>query len=107
MSTVTNDFLHLDLNRSWRDTKSIQSSAVSASSAVYETLARAGSVAPKIRPLCHEIRLSSPTVTGQCCYRDNLVLYKAIQIAQSGSLPVVSTNVYNESVYEGGLMARA
>ncbi|TFG63487.1 MAG: 4-carboxy-4-hydroxy-2-oxoadipate aldolase/oxaloacetate decarboxylase [Spirochaetales bacterium] len=72
---------------------------------VYEASGRRGSVDPGIKPLARGIRLLGPAVTIECHPRDNLMLHKALQIAEKGDVLVVSTQGYPEAGYWGGLMA--
>ena len=72
---------------------------------VYEAAGRRGSVDPRIKPLARGIRLLGPALTVECHPRDNLMLHKALQIAQKGDVLVASTHGYSEAGYWGGLMA--
>jgi 4-hydroxy-4-methyl-2-oxoglutarate aldolase len=72
---------------------------------VYEAAGRRGSVDPRIKPLARGIRLLGPAFTIECHPKDNLMLHKALQIAQKGDVLVASTQGYPEAGYWGGLMA--
>jgi 4-hydroxy-4-methyl-2-oxoglutarate aldolase len=72
---------------------------------VYEASGRRGSVDPRIKPLGRGIRLLGPALTVECHPRDNLMLHKALQIAEKGDVLVVSTQGYPDAGYWGGLMA--
>ena len=72
---------------------------------VYEAAGRRGSVDPRIKPLVRGIRLLGPAFTVECHPRDNLMLHKALQIAEKGDILVASTQGYPEAGYWGGLMA--
>jgi 4-hydroxy-4-methyl-2-oxoglutarate aldolase len=72
---------------------------------VYEAAGRRGSVDPSIKPLVRGIRLLGPAFTVQCHPKDNLMLHKALQIAERGDVLVVSTQGYPEAGYWGGLMS--
>jgi 4-hydroxy-4-methyl-2-oxoglutarate aldolase len=72
---------------------------------VYEAAGRTGSVDPAIKPLARGIRLLGPAVTVRCHPRDNLMLHKALQIAQAGDVLVATTDGYPQAGYWGGLMA--
>jgi 4-hydroxy-4-methyl-2-oxoglutarate aldolase len=72
---------------------------------VYEAAGRTGSVDPEIKPLARGIRLLGPAITVRCHPRDNLMLHKALQIAQAGDVLVATTDGYPEAGYWGGLMA--
>jgi 4-hydroxy-4-methyl-2-oxoglutarate aldolase len=72
---------------------------------VYEAAGRTGSVDPAIKPLARGIRLLGPAITVRCHPRDNLMLHKALQIAQTGDVLVATTDGYPEAGYWGALMA--
>ena len=72
---------------------------------VYEAAGRRGSVDPRIKPLSRGIRLLGPAITVECHPKDNLMLHKALQIAQKGDVLVASTQGYVEAGYWGGLMS--
>ena len=72
---------------------------------VYEASGRRGSVDPRIKPLARGIRVLGPALTVECHPKDNLMLHKALQIAQKGDVLVASTQGYPDAGYWGGLMA--
>jgi 4-hydroxy-4-methyl-2-oxoglutarate aldolase len=72
---------------------------------VYEASGRRGSVDPRIKPLGRGIRVLGPAVTVECHPKDNLMLHKALQIAEKGDVLVASTQGYPDAGYWGGLMA--
>jgi 4-hydroxy-4-methyl-2-oxoglutarate aldolase len=72
---------------------------------VYEAAGRSGSVDPAIKPLARGVRLLGPAITVRCHPRDNLMLHKALQIAQAGDVLVAATDGYPQAGYWGGLMA--
>ena len=72
---------------------------------VYEAAGRSGSVDPTIKPLARGVRLLGPAITVRCHPRDNLMLHKALQIAQAGDVLVAATDGYPQAGYWGGLMA--
>jgi 4-hydroxy-4-methyl-2-oxoglutarate aldolase len=72
---------------------------------VYEAAGRAGSVHPAIKPLARGLRLLGPALPVRCHPRDNLMLHKALQVAQAGDILVATTDGYPDAGYWGGLMA--
>jgi 4-hydroxy-4-methyl-2-oxoglutarate aldolase len=72
---------------------------------VYEAAGRIGSVDPAIKPLGPGVRLSGPALTVQCHPKDNLMLHKALQLAQPGDIIVATTDGYPNAGYFGDLMA--
>jgi 4-hydroxy-4-methyl-2-oxoglutarate aldolase len=51
------------------------------------------------------MRVLGPALTVECHPKDNLMLHKALQIAQEGDVLVASTQGYPDAGYWGGLMA--
>jgi 4-hydroxy-4-methyl-2-oxoglutarate aldolase len=72
---------------------------------VYEAAGRIGSVDPAIKPLAPGIRILGPAFTVLCHPQDNLMLHKALQLAQPGDVLVTSTGGHCNAGYWGGLMA--
>lgn len=72
---------------------------------VYEAAGRIGSVDPSIKPLSRNIRLLGAALTVRCHPKDNLMLHKALQIAQPGDIIVAATEGYPNAGYFGDLMA--
>ena len=72
---------------------------------VYEAAGRLGSVDPSIKPLGQGMRLLGPALTVRCHPKDNLMLHKALHMAQPGDIIVASTDGYPNAGYFGELMA--
>jgi 4-hydroxy-4-methyl-2-oxoglutarate aldolase len=72
---------------------------------VYEAAGRIGSVDPSIKPLSRGMRLLGAALTVRCHPKDNLMLHKALQIAQPGDIIVAATEGYPNAGYFGDLMA--
>ena len=72
---------------------------------VYEAAGRIGSVDPAIKPLGRNMRLLGPALTVCCHPKDNLMLHKALQIAQPGDIVVAATDGFPDAGYFGDLMA--
>ena len=72
---------------------------------VYEAAGRIGSVDPAIKPLGSGVRILGPALTVQCFPQDNLMLHKALQLAQPGDILVATTDGYPHAGYFGDLMA--
>ncbi|MBN2553103.1 MAG: 4-carboxy-4-hydroxy-2-oxoadipate aldolase/oxaloacetate decarboxylase [Spirochaetales bacterium] len=87
------------------DRKLVQAFKDLGAATVYEASGRRGSVDPRIKPLARGIRLLGPAFTVECHPRDNLMLHKALQIAQRGDVLVASTQGYPDAGYWGGLMS--
>ena len=75
------------------------------SATIHESAGRIGAVDPKIKSLAKGVRLLGTAFTVQCSAKDNLMLHKALQIAQEGDVLVVTADGYLEAGYLGGLMA--
>jgi 4-hydroxy-4-methyl-2-oxoglutarate aldolase len=85
----------------------IQSFAVLGPATVYEAAGRIGSVDPGIKPLAPGIRILGPAFTVVCHPQDNLMLHKALQLAQPGDVLVASAGGHFHAGYWGGLMTTA
>ena len=72
---------------------------------IYEAAGRTGSVSPAIKPLTSGMRLLGPALTVRCFPRDNLMLHKALQLAEPGDVIVATTDGYSQAGYFGDLMA--
>jgi 4-hydroxy-4-methyl-2-oxoglutarate aldolase len=72
---------------------------------VYEAAGRIGSVDPGVKPLAPGVRILGPAFTVICHPQDNLMLHKALQLAQPGDVLVASTGGHFHAGYWGGLMA--
>jgi len=83
----------------------VESFADFGAATVYEAAGRIGSVDPAIKPLGPGVRILGPALTVQCFPRDNLMLHKALQVAQPGDVIVATTDGYPNAGYFGDLMA--
>jgi len=72
---------------------------------VYEAAGRIGSVDPAIKPLVKGMRLCGPALTVLCFPNDNLMLHKALQVAEPGDIIVAATGNFPNAGYFGDLMA--
>ncbi|MDD5728545.1 MAG: 4-carboxy-4-hydroxy-2-oxoadipate aldolase/oxaloacetate decarboxylase, partial [Victivallales bacterium] len=87
------------------DKKLIAAFSDQASATVHEAAGRIGNVDFRIKSLKRGVRVLGPALTVQCHPKDNLMLHKAIEIAQEGDVIIASTGGYYEAGYWGGLMA--
>lgn len=87
------------------DKSLVQSFASLGSATVHEAAGRIGAVNPAIKPLRPGIRILGTAVTVDCHPRDNLMLHKALQIAEPGDVLVATTGGLYDAGYWGGLMA--
>ncbi|RKL64410.1 4-carboxy-4-hydroxy-2-oxoadipate aldolase/oxaloacetate decarboxylase [Thermoanaerobacteraceae bacterium SP2] len=83
----------------------IEAFSKQASATVHEASGRKGAVACAIKPLTRGMKICGPALTVQCGPGDNLMLHKALEIAQPGDVIVATTNGAYEYGYWGGLMA--
>lgn len=73
---------------------------------IYECMGRTGAMNSDIRPVWPGSRMCGTALTVHCRPGDNLVLHKAISIAQPGDVLVVCMDGYNEAGgMWGGLMS--
>lgn len=64
-------------------------------------------MAPRLRPLSREMRLCGPAVTLKLGVGDNLMMHKAMQVAQAGDVLVVDQEASTTHAPFGGIMATA
>lgn len=83
----------------------VQSFADMGAATVHEAAGRIGAVNPAIKPLAPGVRILGTAITVACHPRDNLMLHKALQIAEPGDILVATTGDLYEAGYWGGLMA--
>jgi len=76
-----------------------------ASATVHEASGRKGPVASAIKPITKGVRICGPALTVQCMPGDNLMLHKALEIAQPGDVIVATTHGAYEFGYWGDLMS--
>lgn len=72
---------------------------------VYEASGRKGDVDCRIKPIQKGLNICGPALTVQCHPRDNLMLHKALEVAQPGDIIVASTSGHYDAGYWGDLMA--
>lgn len=87
------------------DKRIIESYKHIGSATVYEAAGRIGSVNPNIKPLSKGVRILGTAFTVYCPPKDNLMLHKALQVAQEGDIIVAAIDRYPDAGYWGGLMA--
>jgi len=75
------------------------------SATVHEASGRIGAVKPNIKPLARGMKVLGPALTVKCHPMDNLMLHKAIEVAEPGDVIVASTGGHVEGGYWGDLMA--
>lgn len=96
--------VHVYKNIKRPDRKIIDSFNGLGSATVHEAAGRIGAVRSYIKPLLRGMKIIGPAVTVKCHPMDNLMLHKAIEIAEPGDIIVASTGGYSESGYWGDLM---
>lgn len=84
--------------------KIIESFKALSSATVYEAAGRRGAVSNLIRPIRWGVRVCGPALTVQCGPADNLMLHKALEVAQEGDVIVAVTGGAYEYGYWGELM---
>lgn len=76
-----------------------------ASATVHEASGKKGSVDNDIKAIATGVKICGPALTVQCAPGDNLMLHKALEIAQPGDVIVVNVAGEYGYGYWGGLMA--
>jgi 4-hydroxy-4-methyl-2-oxoglutarate aldolase len=74
------------------------------SATVHEASGRKGAVSYLIKPLSKGMKVCGPAFTVQCMPGDNLMLHKALEIAEEGDVIVATVNEAPEYGYWGALM---
>lgn len=93
------------IRRFERPRKEIVEAFKSLSSAtVYEAAGKVGAVSNSIRPISWGVKLCGTAVTVQCGPGDNLMLHKALEVAEAGDVIVAVTGGAYEFGYWGELM---
>ncbi|UCB44876.1 MAG: 4-carboxy-4-hydroxy-2-oxoadipate aldolase/oxaloacetate decarboxylase [Spirochaetota bacterium] len=77
------------------------------SATVYEASGKQGYINSAIKPIDKEMKVCGPAFTVQCAPRDNLMLHKALQIANAGDILVVDAGDAHEYGYWGALMVES
>jgi 4-hydroxy-4-methyl-2-oxoglutarate aldolase len=75
------------------------------SATVHEAAGRIGAVRSCIKPLARGMKILGPALTVKCFPMDNLMLHKAIEVAEPGDIIVADTGGHTEGGYWGDLMA--
>lgn len=73
----------------------------------YEAQGKVGAMMSYIKPTYSGMKVCGPAITVQCHPGDNIMLHKAITIAQSGDVLVVDVGGYTEAGYWGEVLTVA
>ena len=68
--------------------------------------ARTGLMSPRMRPLNRGIRIAGPAVTAYCAPGDNLMMHRALYLAERGDVLVVASSGENSGAQWGDVAAR-
>ena len=68
--------------------------------------ARAGLMSPRMRPLNRGLRIAGPAVTAHCAPGDNLMMHRALYLAEPGDVLVVVCTGENSGAQWGDVAAR-
>ncbi|MEM8861298.1 MAG: 4-carboxy-4-hydroxy-2-oxoadipate aldolase/oxaloacetate decarboxylase [Chloroflexota bacterium] len=74
---------------------------------IHEALGKIGALPSGIKPLNASSRICGPAVTVHTMPRDNLVLHRAIAMAEAGSVIIAHCSGFYEAGYWGDLMGTA
>lgn len=99
--------VHVLKNIERPDPKLIEAFSKLAVATVYEASGRKGFIDSGIKPIAKGMRMCGPAFTVQCAPGDNLMLHKALQIAQAGDVLVASMGGAYFYGYFGSLMGTA
>lgn len=97
--------VHVYTNIEKPDKNLVESYRLQDAATVYEASGRKGYVDHSIKPIAKGMKLLGTALTVHCTPNDNLMLHKAIQIAEPGDVIIATTDGYPDAGYFGGLMA--
>lgn len=76
-----------------------------ASATIHEASGRKGYIASKIKPIANGVKVCGPAFTVQCPAGDNMMLHKALELAQPGDVIIATVGGAEEYGYWGDMMA--
>ena len=76
-----------------------------ASATIHEASGRKGYISSRIKPIARGIKVCGPAFTVECAPGDNLMLHKALELAQAGDVIVATAAGAEDYGYWGDLMA--
>lgn len=76
-----------------------------ASATIHEASGRNGFINPGIKPIARGIRVCGPAFTVQCAAGDNMMLHKALELAQPGDVIIATVGGAEAYGYWGDLMS--
>jgi 4-hydroxy-4-methyl-2-oxoglutarate aldolase len=76
-----------------------------ASATIHEASGRKGYISSRIKPIAPGIKVCGPAFTVQCPAGDNMMLHKALELAQPGDVIVATVGGAEEYGYWGDLMS--
>jgi len=75
-----------------------------ATATIYEASGRKGYISYKIKPIAKGVKVCGPAFTVQCPPGDNMMLHKALELAQPGDVIVATVGGAEDYGYWGNLM---
>jgi 4-hydroxy-4-methyl-2-oxoglutarate aldolase len=76
-----------------------------ASATIHEASGRKGYISSRIKPIAKGIKVCGPAFTVQCPAGDNMMLHKALELAQPGDVIIATVGGAEEYGYWGDLMS--
>lgn len=89
------------------DRSVIQRAATFSSATLHEAMGKRGALSYGIKPIAPEMKLCGPAITVSSPPMDNLMVHKAIYVAQAGDILVVWVGGGYEAGYWGEIMTHA
>jgi len=77
------------------------------SSVVSDVMNRMNAMHAEIKPIIEDVNIAGPAVTVQCIVGDNLIIHKAIYIAQPGDVLTVDVRGHKDTSVWGNIMTKA
>lgn len=76
-----------------------------ASATIHEASGRKGYISSRVKPIAPGIKICGPAFTVQCPAGDNMMLHKALELAQPGDIIIATVGGAEEYGYWGDMMA--
>ena len=97
--------VHARKNFERPDPKIVKAFSKHASATIHEASGRFGYISYRIKPIAKGMRVCGPAFTVECPPGDNMMLHKALELAQPGDLIIATVAGAEDYGYWGDLMA--
>ena len=97
--------IHVRKNIERPDSKIVEAFRRQASATIHEASGRNGYISYRIKPIAKGMKICGPAFTVECPAGDNMMLHKALELAQPGDVLVATVAGAEDYGYWGNLMA--